>query len=105
MTDDEILGLVARSPQAILYFSAVWCGPCKTMWPLFDSMMKDYPDITMLKVDIDKHQPLGFVYQLMAVPAILFFKDGQKVGMKVGMQNMDDLRDYIEGVYEQTNAS
>ena len=66
-------------------FSAVWCGPCQMMGPVLDQLSAEYEGkAKILKVDIDASADLAMKYQIMSVPNMIFFKDGQPVDSVVG---------------------
>ena len=69
----------------IYYFSAEWCGPCKTFKPLMESLeKKGYP---IFFEDVDRDPVLAESYQIRSVPAIKIVQDGQVKETMVGVQD------------------
>lgn len=74
-------------------FYAEWCGPCKMLMPVLESI-EDKIDI--IKVDIDNFEKLAFEHRIMSVPTLVFFKDGEKVKELVGFRDEDELLEVID---------
>ena len=69
----------------IYYFSAEWCGPCKTFKPLMESLeKKGYP---IFFQDVDTDPVLAESYQIRSVPSIKIVQDGQVKETMVGVQD------------------
>ena len=67
-------------------FWADWCGPCKMLAPVIDSLAGQYADTAVVgKVNVDEEQELAIRYGVMSIPTIIFFKDGQEIDRKVGV--------------------
>ena len=64
----------------VVDFYAEWCGPCKMLAPVLESLEDK---INVIKVDIDKFEKLAFDYRIMSVPTLVFFKDGKKYVKKL----------------------
>ena len=89
-----------EADKAIVYFSAEWCQPCKTFFPQMKSLVSDFPDVTLVKVDVEKNLPMAAMAQVKVVPAMIFLRQGKQVGgQKIGMQNIDDMRDFLTDVF------
>ena len=73
--DKEVL----QSNQPVLVdFSATWCGPCQMMWTLIEKLAKDFEGkAKVAKIDIDENSDLAMKYNIMSVPSMLFFKNGE----------------------------
>lgn len=66
-------------------FAASWCGPCKMMGPVLEQLSAEYEGkAKILKVDIDESMDLAQKYQIMSVPNMIIFKEGQPVDAVVG---------------------
>ena len=66
-------------------FWAVWCGPCKVLSPLVEELAKEYEGkIKVGKVNVDEENELSTKYNILSIPTLKFFKDGQEVGELVG---------------------
>lgn len=80
----------------IVDFFATWCGPCKMMEPIFEELVNDLKDLEVLKVDVDKYNELAREYQVMSIPTIIVFKNGNVVDSKVGYMPKELLVKWVE---------
>ncbi|HWH35633.1 MAG TPA: thioredoxin [Acidimicrobiales bacterium] len=87
--DEEI----ASAPQTLVIdFWAEWCGPCKTIAPVLDELAGDHPDtLRVAKLNVDEHPEIGRRYQVMSIPTLLVFKDGELVKRLVGAKSKHQL--------------
>lgn len=87
---------VLQAKETVLIdFWAGWCGPCKMLAPIVHQIADEHPEIKVCKVDIDKESALAMDYQVMSIPTLLVFKNGQVVNQSVGVISKTD----IEGLF------
>ena len=68
-------------------FWADWCGPCKMLAPVIEGLGDEYEGKAIVgKVNVDEEQELAIRYGVMSIPTVIFFKDGEEVARKVGVQ-------------------
>ena len=90
--------LEAASP-VLVDFYAPWCGPCKMLSPILDSLSNDFAGrVKFVKVNVDEAHDLAARYQITGVPTLMVFKDGRAVETVVGMASARDLRKMLERV-------
>ena len=78
-------------------FWAAWCGPCKMIAPVLDEIDAEIGDkVKIVKVDVDNNQATAAEYQVMSIPTLLLFKDGNVVDKTVGFQPKEALKAFIE---------
>ena len=70
---DEV---VANSRNIIVQLSADWCGPCRQLTPILESVANDN-GVTVIKVNIDNNPSIVSKYSVRSIPRILFIKDGE----------------------------
>ena len=69
---------------SVIDFWAVWCGPCKMVSPIIDSLAEDHADVNIGKVDVDNNPTTSFQYKVRSIPTVLYIKNGQVVDKVVG---------------------
>lgn len=80
----------------VIKFSAVWCGPCQMMTPIFDRVADSTEDVEFVKIDIDDNSDMAGDYSIRSVPTIVFEKDGKVIDSMVGLVSEQTLRDRVE---------
>lgn len=89
----------------LLYFSADWCGPCKTQSPIIDDIKEDYSDLEINKIDIDDNQEIANQYQVRSLPTILLLleddEDETIYTRFTGLTQQGTLEDAIEEAKEE----
>ena len=90
LNESEFNAKVSSAPVAMVDFWATWCGPCKMLAPVIESLGGKYGDKAVIgKVDVDSNQGLAAKYGVMSIPTVIFFKNGKEVDRKVGVQPAD----------------
>ena len=76
--------------KKILYFSAEWCGVCKRINPLIDTLINEGIDIQ--KIDIDKNPELKSKYEIEYMPTFIFERKDKVLLKKVGVMNENQIK-------------
>lgn len=70
---------------ALVDFWAPWCGPCRMVAPVIEELAKEYEGRAKIgKVNTDENLVLSSKYNIMSIPTMIIFKDGQIVDQIVG---------------------
>ena len=79
-------------------FWAVWCGPCRMISPVIEDIAKKYEGKAIIgKVNVDEEQELAIRYGVMSIPTVIFFKNGQEIGRKVGVMPEKEFTAILDG--------
>lgn len=85
----------AGDDLVVVDFFATWCGPCKMLTPVVESMAQAHPEVHFYKVDIDEEIDLASRFQVMSVPTLLYMKRGEIVGKSIGLVSKADMENEI----------
>jgi|SRR3989344_3594231 len=69
---------------SVIDFWAPWCGPCRAMAPILESVAEQMPDIKFAKVNVEEHQNIGRKYNISSIPCFIVFKAGKEIGRIIG---------------------
>lgn len=97
-TFDETIG--SLETPVIVDFWAEWCGPCKMIAPTLEEIAEEQDGkLAVAKLNVDDNPDTARRFEVMSIPTLLVFKDGEPVKRLVGAkgkgQLMSDLAEFI----------
>lgn len=89
--------IINSETPVLVDFFADWCGPCKMLAPILKQVKDEMGDgLKIVKIDVDKNQPLAAQYQVRGVPTMILFKKGKQVWRQSGVLQKNDLVNVIK---------
>jgi thioredoxin 1 len=99
VTDATFASDVLQSKKPVLVdFWAEWCVPCKKVDPLLAEIANSElgDQVEIVKVNIDENPQTALAYQVLSVPTLAIFKDGERVNLVTGAKPKSFLVNFIE---------
>ena len=87
---------LVKSGITLVDFYADWCGPCKMLGSVLETI--DDNDIKILKVNVDEYSDLANRFRIMSIPHLIFFKNGKEISSSVGFIDKSMLEEKISEV-------
>mgnify|MGYP002523922971 CR=1 FL=1 len=87
---DELI----KEGTVLVDFNANWCGPCKMLKPVLESVASEGKKI--VSINVDDARDLAIKYGVMSIPCLVVFKDGKEVKRSVGLIGKSEIIDLME---------
>ncbi len=94
ITDDNFSSEVLSSDKVTLVdFWAEWCQPCKIVGPIVEEFGEEYKGkVKVVKMDVDANPETPGQYNILSIPTLIFFKNGQPEKTMIGVQSKEQLK-------------
>ena len=85
VTDNNFQAEVLESEKPVLVdFWAAWCGPCRVVAPVLEEIASERDDLRIVKLDVDANQQTAANYDVLSIPTMILFKNGQVAKKIIG---------------------
>ena len=82
----------------VIYFSAPWCGPCRTFGPVMEKVAEHFNEndlVEITKVNADEDPDTAALHGIRSIPALVYLKAGETVHQSVGVKSQADIIEKI----------
>mgnify|MGYP001156449681 FL=1 len=95
INDDEFNEIIKGEKPVVVDFHADWCGPCKVLSPILDELDSELDDVEFVKINVDDYPELSGSYEIMAVPTVIMFQDGEVKNRFSGVQPKETILEKV----------
>jgi thioredoxin 1 len=97
VTDNNFQAEVLESDKPVLVdFWAPWCGPCRVVAPVLEEIASERDDLRIVKLDVDANQQTAANYEVLSIPTMILFKNGQVAKKIIGAYPKKRLESELE---------
>ena len=89
LNSKEYYEMVQSDKLSVIKMGAIWCGPCRVLAPILQSVSEKFEDVNFGEIDVDNQPEIVREQSVRSVPTILFFKNGEIVDKMVGLQQAE----------------
>jgi len=88
-----------KDMPVLVDFFAEWCGPCKMVGPVIDELAEEYSGkMKFGKLNVDESSETSGKYDVMSIPTLIFFKNGENVKQMLGAHSKDGFKKEIDEI-------
>ena len=96
LTEKNFEKEVLKAKETVIVdFYADWCGPCKMQSPILDEIAEERANVKVWKINVDEEPEITESYNIMSIPTMMVFKNGDKTKEFVGLTPKEKILDEI----------
>lgn len=99
-TYEEIQKLINNNKIVLIYFSGNTCGVCNIIKPKLEEILKSYPKVKNVQIDVEKSLKTSAAYDVFTVPAIIVFVEGKESIRTARYINLQEIDEKISRYYD-----
>ena len=96
VTTAEFDAFIAGQGPVVIDFYADWCGPCRMLAPVLESLEGEIPGVRIGKVNVDEEGALAARFGISSIPFVAAFKNGQLTATSLGYVSASALKKRLE---------
>ncbi len=97
VTEESFEEEVLQSKVPVLVdFWAIWCAPCQILAPILEKIAEENENVKICKVNVDEQMDLAQEYEVMSIPTLVLFHEGEIVNKIIGVQSEDEILDMLK---------
>lgn len=98
MTKKEFDKELSENRIVVAKFGAEWCGPCRSLQPVFEEVARENADARMISIDVEESDEIVGEYGVTNIPLVLYFLEGEPFSIGVGAIGKDNLSETIQNM-------
>lgn len=95
VNDSNINDIIKSKEKVIIDCFADWCGPCRMLAPIIDELSDEMPNVKFYKLNIDDNDNTVNKYNIMSIPTVLIFENGNLKNSILGLKSKEELKELI----------
>jgi len=100
LTDDTFDSFVRSNRASVIDCWAVWCFPCRALSPVVDQLAEEHAEIAFGKLNVDENPDTPRRFGIMAIPTLLYFRDGKLADRTMGALPKENLENRIASLFK-----